>query len=300
MADFAGMTNLSAELRGRLADRLRIFAGKVAARRDAPDGVIKLLIEWPDGERVETVLIPAEGRRSACVSTQAGCAVGCEFCASGLGGLARDLSCGEIVEQVLQLRAARGERISHVVLMGMGEPLANYNAAVSAVRALIDPRRGGLSARHVTLSTVGLPAAIRRLAEEEIPLNLAVSLHAPNDELRRRLIPTASLVRIADLVAAGRDWFDRTGRELTLEYVLLEGVNDSTACADELAAVARRLRCNVNLIRFNAAPDLRFRRPAERTVRAFRDRLREAGVNVQVRASRGAEAEAACGQLRRR
>lgn len=297
--DLARMTDLPAGLREALAQRLAVLTGRAERRSEAPDGVVKLLLGWPDGTSVETVLIPADRRRTACISTQVGCGMGCAFCASGLGGVERDLSAGEIVEQVLQLQVAVGERVTHVVVMGMGEPLANYDATLAAVRALIDPARGGLSARHVTVSTVGLPARIRRLAEEDIPLTLAISLHAPNDALRRRLIPAAKGTTIAELVAAGQEFFRRRGREVTLEYVLLAGVNDADAHADELADVAGALRCNVNLIRYNSVEGLPFHRPAEARVLAFRDRLWRRGVNVQVRASRGIEAEAACGQLRR-
>jgi len=312
VADFGEMTNLPKDLRARLAGEMAILTGRIVRRSDATDGVIKLLLAWPDGERIETVMIPTRPgetgtpRRTACVSTQVGCAVGCTFCASGLDGVSRDLTAGEIVEQVmwwdqlLSAGAAAGRQITHVVLMGMGEPLANYEATVRACRILIDPDRGGLSGRHLTLSTVGLPERIRRLAGEGIPLTLAISLHAPNDALRRQLIPTARTVTIDALIAAAREYFDKTGREVTLEYVLLAGVNDTPHCATDLGAIACRLRCNVNLIRYNEVAGLPYRRPSEPVVRGFRDRLAAAGVNVQIRASRGLEADAACGQLRKR
>ncbi len=297
--DFAGMTDLPQPLRGRLAERLAIRTGRVAGRRTSADGVTKLLIEWPDGHRVECVHIPEGRRRTACLSVQVGCAMGCRFCASGLGGLARDLTCGEIVEQVFHLAAESGERITHVVVMGMGEPLANYQATVAAVRAMVDPARLGISARRVTLSTVGLPRQIRRLAGEDLPITLAISLHAPNDALRRQLVPAASAATIAQVLSAAGEFYAARKREVTLEYLLLGGVNDSPALAEQLARLAGRLRCNVNLIRFNPVRGVPFAPPGEPAVRAFRDRLRAAGVNVHVRASRGAEAEAACGQLRR-
>ncbi len=299
VTEFAAMTNLPAAMRTQLAETATILSGRSVKRSAATDGVVKLLVEWPDGERIETVMIPAKSRRTACVSTQVGCAIGCAFCASGLDGVSRDLTAGEIVEQVFALQADCGERITHVVLMGMGEPLANYDATIAAVRAMIDPHRGGLSGRHITLSTVGLPGPMNRLADESIPLTLAISLHAPNDELRRKLIPTAKSISIAQVVAAGRNYFERTGRELTLEYTLLAGVNDSPTCATELIEVAHQLRCNVNLIRYNAVPNVRFEAPDESRVITFRDRLRAGGVNVQIRASRGAAADAACGQLRK-
>ena len=305
--DFAAMTDLPRGLRERLARRLCVLSGRVAGRTDAADGTVKLLIAWGDRRHVECVLIPQRRRATACVSVQVGCAMGCAFCASGLGGLERNLTAGEIVEQVLHLRREAGggedapaRAVTHVVLMGMGEPLANYEAVVAAVRAIVDPKRLGLSARRVTVSTVGFPRQIRRLAREDLPINLAISLHAPNDALRRRLVPAAGRATIAQIIAAAREFFQARKREVTLEYVLLDGVNDSPACANELAQLAARLRCNVNLIRFNPVPGVDFRPPPERRVRGFRDRLRAAGINVHIRASRGAAAEAACGQLRRR
>ena len=296
--DFASMTDLPAGLRQRLADRLAILTGRVTRRTDSADGVVKLLVEWPDRRHVETVLIPAGARRTACLSTQVGCPVGCAFCASGIGGLERDLTAGEIVEQIFHLQAVSQDRVTHVVVMGMGEPLLNYDATVAAVRAMVDPARAGISARRVTVSTVGLPKQIRRLAREDLPITLAISLHAPSDALRRELIPAARDVPLEQLIQAASDFFARRHREVTLEYVLLAGVNDTADCAAQLAAIARRLRCNVNLIRFNPVPGVDFRPPDERDVRGFRDRLRRAGVNVHVRASRGADADAACGQLR--
>ncbi|MFB3893999.1 MAG: 23S rRNA (adenine(2503)-C(2))-methyltransferase RlmN [Phycisphaerae bacterium] len=329
--NFATMTDLPAALRPELAARMAILTGKVAARKDSADGVIKLLIEWHDGERIETVLIPsgtaredtgetpatragilparltgrmpvprAAGRATACVSTQAGCALGCTFCASGEGGLKRNLTAGEIVEQIFHLQQAAGRKVTHVVFMGTGEPLANYEATVGAVRAIIDPPRLGISARRVTISTVGLPKAIRRLAAEDMPITLAISLHAPNDALRRQIMPAAAAVPIADIVAAAQEFFQSRSRELTLEYVLLAGVNDTNVCADGLARIAGRLRCNVNLIRYNPVPEAPYKRPSQTAVREFADRLARLGVNVQVRRSRGADADAACGQLRRR
>ena len=300
VCDFAEMTNLPKPLRAELAGRLVVLTGRPAARSDASDGVVKLLVEWSDGQATETVMIPAARRCTACLSVQVGCPVGCAFCASGLDGVARDLSAGEILEQLFHLRSAAARRITHVVLMGMGEPLLNYDATVAAVRAMVDPARGGISARRVTVSTVGLPSQIRRLAREDLPITLAISLHAPNDDLRRQLVPAARAVSIEALLAAASDFFARRGREVTLEYVLLGGVNDTPACADQLARLARRLRCNVNLIRFNPVPGVPFVPPRESALRSFLERLRRRGLNVHLRASRGADAEAACGQLRRR
>jgi len=317
-----------------VAQQFVYLASHVAARSESADGTVKLLVELADGERIETVLIPTgrkftrPWRATACLSTQVGCAVGCAFCASGLGGLKRSLAAGEILEQLVHLRQVADRRITHVVFMGMGEPLANYRATVAAVRAIIDPERFAVSARHVTVSTVGIPRAIRRLAAEDLPITLAVSLHAPDDELRRRLIPRAA--PISEVLDAAEEFFAARGREVTLEYVLLAGVNDSLTCADGLAHLARRLRASVNLIPFNPATPgqslpaaghgtsrararvagpatpgrrpvegLPYARPAAAAVRAFAARLRSRGANVHVRRSRGADADAACGQLRR-
>ena len=241
----------------------------------------------------------AGGRRTACISSQIGCAVGCRFCASGLGGLDGNLTAGQMVEQVWQLgRLPRAGRISHVVFMGMGEPLANLDAAIGAVRILMADWALGISGRRITISTVGLPGPIRRLAEAELPVTLAISLHAPDDELRRELIPWAQRVSIHQLVDAGRYYFSRTGREVTLEYILLREVNDRPEHARALAEVARKLRSNVNLIRYNEVKGLPFSRPSADAVHAFQRVLRSRGVNAHIRASRGRDIAAACGQLR--
>ena len=226
--------------------------------------------------------------------------MGCVFCASGLDGLQRNLSAGEILEQVLHLRQATGEKVTNAVFMGAGEPLANYDATVAAVRALIDPKRFALSARKVTVSTVGLPKQIRRLAGEDLPITLALSLHAPNDALRRELIPAAARFALDEILAAAETFYQSRKREITLEYALLAGVNDTNVCAEALAKIAHRLRCNVNLLGYNPVASLDYRSPGQAGVQAFARRLRQRGVNVNVRRSRGADADAACGQLRRR
>ena len=299
VCDFGQMSNLSPGLRGELVKTFCILTGKVVQESQSDDGVVKLLISFPDQQCVECVLIPDGQRRTACLSTQVGCAMGCVFCASGLGGFSRNLTTGEMIEQIFHLQTVCQGRIGNVVFMGMGEPLANYTATVSAIRAIIDPEQLGISARRVTLSTIGFGELIRKLSAEDLPITLAISLHAPTDQLRRELIPAAGDTSIEDLIRAGREFFASRGRELTLEYLLLDGVNDSIQCARELAQLAGQLRCNVNLIRFNPVEGLDFRRPSEQAVRAFREVLVQAGVNVQIRASRGSKVHAACGQLRR-
>lgn len=247
---------------------------------------------------------PAKGlppsRFTACISSQVGCPVGCRFCASGIGGLGSNLSAGRIVEQVWRLARLEGvRRITNVVFMGMGEPLSNLGAVVPAVRTLAALWGMGISARKITISTVGLPKAIEKLAEQlDLPVTLALSLHAPTDEIRRELIPWAEYTTIKDLLAACHKWFQKTGREITLEYTLLRGVNDRPEHAEELARLAKTLRANVNIIRYNEVAGMPFQRPRTDDVRAFQDILRERNVNAHIRASRGRDIAAACGQLR--
>lgn len=275
------------------------------------------------GRQTECVMIPTLTRRTACISSQVGCPVGCRFCASGVGGLEGNLSAGRIVEQVWLLRwrlgptaaadiearhpgapddgppAAGPPRISNVVFMGMGEPLANLANVVRAVRTLAAPWGMGISARKITISTVGLPRAIEKLAQQlDLPVTLALSLHAPTDQIRRRLIPWAQYTTIDDLLAACRRWFERTGREITLEYTLLADVNDRPQHAEELARLAKSLRANVNLIRYNEVRGMPFSRPRTQDVRLFQETLRSRGVNTHIRKSRGRDIAAACGQLR--
>lgn len=304
-ADFETMTNLPRRLREQLAKDWVIHTATEARRQVASDGTTKLLLAWPDGATSECVLIPDHKRRTACISSQVGCPVGCAFCASGLNGLQRNLTAGQIVEQAMRVRQlcaadpATPERLGNIVLMGLGEPLANYDAVLQAV-SIINAEWGmGIGARSITLSTVGLPTRIRQLAGEGLQVNLAVSLHAPTDELRQELIPWARNVSIAELTDAVRNFFERTHREVTLEYILLGGVNDTLEHASQLVTICRRMRCNVNLIRYNPVPGLPFERPTSQTTHAFVDRLRERGVNAHVRKSRGLDIDAACGQLRR-
>ena len=312
--DFAQMTNLAAADRTWLAENFSIYSGEQVRHLTATDGTQKLLVRWRDGGLTETVMIPCDDddaddfgrtivkhRRTACLSTQVGCPVGCAFCASGLAGLKRNLAADEIIEQALRLSQMlpAERRLTNVVFMGMGEPLANFDAAVAAIRVLMAPWAFNISARKITVSTVGLPPQIRKLADEGLPVTLAISLHAPNDALRREIIPWARGIGIDELVQAGKYYFDKTGREVTLEYIMLDGVNTLPEHARELAAVSRRLRANVNLIYYNEVPELNFRRPAGATMLAFQNILRQLHVNAHVRKSRGREIAAACGQLAR-
>jgi 23S rRNA (adenine2503-C2)-methyltransferase len=303
---FDAMTNLSKDLRAWLGTQAVICCGEVARQSASDDGTHKLVLRWPDGGLIETVWIPDGERHTACLSSQVGCPVGCVFCASGLNGVERNLTAGEIVEQALRvrqlIRTTTGDpeaRLTNIVMMGMGEPLANYREVVAALRTLNADWGLGIGARKITVSTVGLPKQIRQLARENLQLNLALSLHAPDDELRRRLIPWGKMP-ISDLLDACDDYFRTTGREITLEYILLAGVNMAPQHAQRLASIARRLRANVNLLRYNPVPGLPYERPNAQESYGFQAALRDLGVNAHIRTSRGRDIDAACGQLRRR
>ena len=304
------MSNLSPADRAVLGSRLDFSLGTLVANQHSEDGTKKLLMTWPKGydnspheSNAETVMIPDEDRRTACVSSQVGCPVGCRFCASGVGGAKGNLTAAQIVQQVValneQLKAA-GERITNIVFMGMGEPLANYQHVMKAIAVLHDPKCLNLGARRMTLSTVGVPPKMKALADEGLPINLAISLHAPNEPLRRKLIPWADHFSLDQILDAARYYFDKTGREITLEYILLSGVNDQPEHARELATVCRTLRANVNLLRYNEVDGIEFRRPEAQDVMRFQSVLRNNGVNAHVRKSRGRDIDAACGQLRKR
>ncbi len=292
----AEMTDLPLALRQRLDEQLPAALGE-ADRRTADGGdTVKWLWDLHDGRRVETVLMAYPDRVTVCVSTQAGCAMACAFCATGQMGFDRHLTTGEIVEQVVAaVRAAKPRRVSNVVFMGMGEPLANYDrmwAAVERIHADL-----GISARHLTVSTVGLVPGIRRLAGESLPVNLAVSLHAANDALRDRLVPMNRRYPLGVLAETCAAYVAATGRRLSVEWALIEGTNDRPSDMAELARFARPLGAHVNLIPLNPTPGYPVRGSSPVRVAQARDELERLGVNATVRSTRGAEIDAACGQL---
>jgi 23S rRNA (adenine2503-C2)-methyltransferase len=299
---FEQMTDLPRCLRQELAAEFRPLSTTVALHRAAEDGTHKLLLALADGQHIECVLIQENDRRTACISTQVGCGMGCVFCASGLNGVVRNLSEAEILEQLVRLQnlLPPTERLTNVVVMGMGEPLANLSNLVTVLDVACARDGLGIGARHVTVSTVGLPLKIRELAERGKPYHLAVSLHAPNDRLRSQIVPTNPKTGIEAILAAADDYFARTGRRVTYEYVLLRDLNDRPEHARELARLLRGRCAHVNLIPFNDVPGLPYRRPRDGALGTFVAELRRAGVNVKVRKRKGAAIDAACGQLRRR
>lgn len=316
--DYGSMTSLPAALRARLGPELPIFSGREAERVHAPDQTTKLLIAFPstaaagDGPGAEAIVetvhmpslstndddLPEELRKGAtlCVSTQVGCPVACPFCASGKLGLVRNLKAHEILEQFVRGRALG--KLSRAVVMGIGEPLLNYAELAKALDVVHDEL--GLGARKITVSTVGFPDRLRRLAPEKPRFQLAISLHSPFDQERAVLIPAMKDVPVDDVLAAGDHWFATTGREVTYEYVLLGGDNDTPGHAQALAERLVRRRCTVNLIPFNPVDDSDYARPSKPAVERFRKTLDDAGVVATVRWSRGVDTDAACGQLRAR
>ncbi len=297
LAPIGAITTLPKTLRQRLAADLP-GSLDVAAESESEQGdTVKWLWSLADGVRVETVLMHYDQRSTACVSTQAGCAMGCGFCATGQAGFDRNLSVGEIVEQVIRAAArARPRRLSNVVFMGMGEPLANYDRMWEAIVRIHGAV--GISARHITVSTVGIIPGIVRLAAAELPVNLAVSLHAANDDLRDELVPINRRYPLADLLQACRDYFDATRRRVSFEWALIAGANDRARDVDELADAARSTRAHVNLIPLNPTPGYPTPGSPPARVEWFRDQLVRRGVTATVRQNRGTDIDAACGQLR--
>jgi 23S rRNA (adenine2503-C2)-methyltransferase len=291
------MSDLPAALRQRLD-----WPGSQEVRRlQSSDGLTaKLLLRLHDGQEIEAVEMNTAregGRKTICVSTQAGCAMGCVFCVTGQFGFARNLDAGEIVEQVLRFSSAV-RPVTNVVFMGMGEPLANYDQTLRAIRLLVHPDGLGLGARRITLSTSGLAPSIRRLAREQLPIGLAISLHAPNDELRSSLMPVNRRWPIADVLDSAEEYVDRTHRRVSFEYTLMAGVNDSDALADDLARLLRGRLCHVNLIPLNPGEDPSLQSSSTQRALSFESRLRLAGVAATIRINRGRDILAACGQLR--
>ncbi|HTQ40395.1 MAG TPA: 23S rRNA (adenine(2503)-C(2))-methyltransferase RlmN [Pirellulales bacterium] len=319
---FAEMSNLPKQLREQLAAEFTIWTTAVERHHRAADGTEKLLLRLHDGHHIECVLLRDGSRRTICISSQVGCAMGCVFCASGLDGVVRNLTAGEIVEQMLRLQRllpkasgadtsgqgfteagesveAAEERLSHIVVMGMGEPLANLDRLLPALGEATSSTGLGISHRRITISTVGLPPAIDRLVELDARFQLAVSLHAPNDDLRNQLVPVNKNIGLTAIVAAADRYFEASGRRLTFEYVLLGGLNDKAEQARELAQLLRGRLALVNLIPYNAVPGLPYQTPTKKAVQQFVQTLGQAGLNVQIRERKGDEINAACGQLRR-
>lgn len=297
---FEEMTNLSKELRQRLAAEQELVALKqVDVKRSNIDGTRKYLFGLPDGHVIESVLMKYQHGNSVCISSQAGCRMGCRFCASALEGLARNLKPSEMLSQVYQIQKDAGERVSNVVVMGVGEPLDNYDNLVRFIRLLSDERGLNISQRNVTVSTCGIAPGIERLADEGLSVTLALSLHAPDDEVRKKLMPVASRYALEEVLRACQVYFEKTGRRLSFEYSLIRGVNDGMKDAQALAKLAKSQRGHVNLIPVNPIKERDFVQSDAKTVEDFKRYLERNGVNVTVRRQMGRDINGACGQLRR-
>lgn len=299
-SSFEEMTDLPSAWREQLAAEWSLDPFSEVARYPSRDDSVRYLFTLRDGRQTEAVYMPYANRRTICVSSMVGCPAGCSFCATGALGFGRNLSSGEIVGQLLSVAGAEGfapVEIRNVVLMGMGEALLNYDAALAAIRTMVDPAALDMSPRRITLSTVGLPAKIEKLAREGLQLTLAVSLHAPDEDTRKRIIPTAHAHSIERIIESLEYWQEHGGRRVTIEYTMLDGVNDAPWQANELADLLSRLRAHVNLIPFNPWGGSGFKSSSREVIDRFRGTLEARGLTVSVRFSRGRDAGGACGQL---
>lgn len=295
------MTDLSKSLREKLSSLYTLGSLQERKRETSEDEqTVKFLFELSDGKFIEAVLIYAPDRRTVCVSSQVGCNAKCAFCASGKQGWLRNLSHGEIFEQVYlinQFLHTQGERVSHVVFMGMGEPLENYDSVIQAIHSINDPIRLGISQRRITVSTVGVIEGIQKFGLEDLSVNLVLSLHAPNQHIRKKIIPYARKYPLEEILMAMREFARISHRDITYEYTLLAGINDALEHAEELANLLQGQKCTVNLIPYNPIPGMNLKRPEKEQIAAFKEILEEAGITTTWRYTKGKDIAAACGQL---
>lgn len=297
---FEEMTNLSKALRDKLSENFELTSLNVVDKREsAKDGTCKFLFELSDNRVIESVLMKYKHGNSVCISSQVGCRMGCRFCASTLGGLERNLTPAEMLDQIYKIQKMSGERVSNVVLMGTGEPLDNYDNVLQFIQLLTDENGVNISQRNITVSTCGLVNRIKDLAEEELQITLAISLHAPNDRVRKEIMPIANKYSIKEIIDAVTFYYNKTGRRISFEYSLVEGVNDSEDNAKELIHVVRGLNCHVNLIPVNPIKERNFKQTQMQFVQNFKNILEKNRINVTIRREMGSDIDAACGQLRK-
>lgn len=300
VSDFDEMTNLSKALRDQLKEKCEIINLKVVDKLESSTGeTSKFLFELQDERVIESVLMKYHHGNSVCISSQVGCRMGCKFCASTLGGLERNLSASEMLDQIYKIQKISGERVSNVVVMGTGEPLDNYDNLIKFIHLLSDENGLNISQRNITVSTCGLVEKIKKLAEEDLQITLALSLHAPNDEVRKELMPVANAYSIDSVIEACDYYFKKTGRRITFEYSLVEGVNDSAEYAKELSHRIKGLNCHVNLIPVNPIKERNYRQSEARYIQNFKNILEKNRINVTIRREMGTDIDAACGQLRK-
>ena len=297
--DFSEMTNLPKDVRIQLKEHFTLFSPVLLREQTSKeDGTMKFLWGLQDGNSVETVFMRYRYGNSVCISSQVGCRQGCAFCASTIGGLVRNLSAGEMLDEVLYTEKQAGEKVSNIVLMGIGEPMDNLNQVLRFLKLVSYPGGRNIGLRHITVSTCGLPKGIERLAAEKLPITLSISLHAPDDKTRSKIMPSNQGIRV--LMDACRQYIDMTGRRISFEYSMIKNVNDSEQQALQLADLARELGAHVNLIPLNYVEERGLHASNPETIRNFQKRLEEKGVNVTVRRSLGGDIDASCGQLRRK
>jgi 23S rRNA (adenine2503-C2)-methyltransferase len=297
---FEEMTNLPKDLRELMKKRYPLTVlEEVDSLHSETDGTVKYLFRLTDNRVIESVLMKYHHGNSVCISSQVGCRMGCKFCASTIGGKERDLLPSEMLDQVYRIQAFSGERVSNVVVMGTGEPFDNYDNLMRFLRLLTDPAGLNISARNITVSTCGIPDKIRAFAEEGMPITLALSLHAPDNETRKQLMPVATKYDLQEVLDAFTYYYEKTGRRLTFEYSLVEGVNDEIRHAEKLAALVRGLNCHVNLIPVNPIKERNFRKSESKKIQNFKFTLEKNRINVTIRREMGADIDAACGQLRK-
>lgn len=301
ITSFDEMTDISKALREKLSGISFISSLEIECKFVSRlDGTVKYLFRLPDGNCIESVVMRYNHGFTICISSQVGCRMGCRFCASTIGGLYRSLTAGEILNQVIFAEKDMGERISNIVLMGIGEPLDNYDNVIKFLHNVNNEKGKNIGMRHITLSTCGVVPGIYKLARENLPITLTISLHAPNDRIRDTIMPINHKYKIAELIKACEEYIRVTGRRLSLEYSLIHGVNDSFAEADELARIAKKLRAHVNLIPVNKVEERSFKKGSKNEINAFLNRLVSAGVNATIRRELGSDIAASCGQLRKK
>ncbi len=297
---YEAMSNLPIKLRDRLKETYPLTClEEVDSLHSASDGTVKYLFRLMDNRVIESVLMKYHHGNSVCISSQVGCRMGCTFCASTIGGKERDLLPSEMLDQIYRIQSLSGERVSNVVVMGTGEPLDNYDNLIRFIRLLTSPEGLNISARNITVSTCGIPDKIRALAEEGLPVTLALSLHAPNNEIRKKLMPVARQYELSDVLEAFRYYYDKTGRRLTFEYSLVDQVNDEEEHAKELSALVKGLNCHINLIPVNPIKERNYRKSESKKIQKFKNILEKNRINVTIRREMGSDIDAACGQLRK-
>ena len=299
VTEFSAMTDQPKTLLAKLEESFYIAAPKIERRQEAKDGTVKYLLRMADGNCIETVVMRYHYGNTVCVSTQVGCRMGCRFCASTLDGMVRNLAPSEMLDQIYRIQTISGERVDNIVIMGSGEPMDNFQNVVRFLKLINSDKGLHISARNITVSTCGLVDKIRELADLQLQITLAISLHAPNDELRKTMMPIANKYSIEQIMEACRYYLRQTGRRISFEYSLVKGVNDTQECAEQLSGLLHGMNCHVNLIPVNPIKERDYRQSEKQAIAAFKNKLERNGINVTIRREMGRDIDGACGQLRK-